>query len=129
MHQRSASVAASFNDCINRRDLAGLSRLMTDDHVFIDTANNVVSGKERCVEAWKGFLAAFPDYRNQFDRVLLTSNQAVIVGKSVCSDVRLAGPALWTVGMVGDLVAEWRVYEDTNANRALLGLGLAGERT
>jgi hypothetical protein len=34
------SIVASFNDCIGRRDITGLSSLMTDDHVFIDTANN-----------------------------------------------------------------------------------------
>src|SRR5882757_7583514 len=30
------SIVTSFNDCIGRRDITGLSSLMTDDHVFID---------------------------------------------------------------------------------------------
>ena len=51
MNEHSANVVVSFNDCINRRDLVGLSKLMTTDHVFIDSANNTISGKERCVEA------------------------------------------------------------------------------
>ena len=122
MNESSANVVVSFNDCINRRDLVGLSKLMTADHVFIDSANNRISGKERCVEAWRGFFAAFPDYRNRFERVLLTSSEAVIVGHSVCSDFRLAGPALWTAKIDGQRVAQWRVYQDTNANRALLRL-------
>ena len=115
-----ASVVASFNDCIARRDFDGLSRLMTDDHVFIDAANKMVSGKARCVEAWRGFFRAFPDYRNHFERVTTTSVDAVIIGHSTCSDARLAGPALWTVKIAGEQVAEWRVYADTGANRALL---------
>jgi ketosteroid isomerase-like protein len=115
-------VVMLFNDCINRGDLAGLSDLMTDDHVFIDSANNAISGKTRCVEAWRGFLAAFPDYRNQFERVRPLDGKAIIVGHSVCSDARLAGPAMWTAKVDGQLIAEWRVYEDTSANRALLGL-------
>jgi hypothetical protein len=45
-----------------------------------------------------------------------------MVGCSVCSDVRLAGPALWTAKIEGQLIAEWHVYEDTSANRASLGL-------
>jgi ketosteroid isomerase-like protein len=100
----------SFNDCITRRDIGGLSRLMSDDHVFIDSADNIVSGKTRCVEAWQGFFAAFPDYRNHFARVLLAGDKVVMIGHSVCSDTRLAGPALWTAKVEGDLVSEWRVY-------------------
>jgi ketosteroid isomerase-like protein len=111
-----------FNECINRRDLGGLSRLMTDDHVSIDSDNNTTSGKEPCVEVWRGFFAAFPDYRNHFEHVVLSGRKAVIVGCSVCSDARLAGPALWTAKIEGQLIAEWHVYEDTSANRALLRL-------
>jgi len=122
MEGHSADIVMSFNECINRKDLGGLSRLVTDDHVFVDTANNTISGKERCIEAWRGFFAAFPDYRNHFEFVALSGRRAVIAGCSVCSDARLAGPALWTAKIEGQLIAEWRVYEDTSANRALLGL-------
>jgi ketosteroid isomerase-like protein len=122
MEGQSAGIVMWFNECINRRDLGGLSRLMTDDHVFIDSANNTILGRERCVEAWRGFFAAFPDYRNHFEHVVLSGGKAVIVGCSVCSDARLAGPALWTANIEGQLIAEWHVYEDTSANRALLGL-------
>jgi len=110
-----------FNECINRTDLGGLSRLMTDNHVFIDSASNTISGNKRCVEAWRGFLAAFPGYRNHFEHVVLGS-KAVIVGCSVGCDARFAGPALWTANIEAQLIAEWQVYEDTSANRALLGL-------
>ena len=95
---------------------------MTKDHVFIDAANNVISGKERCLSAWRGFFAAFPDYRNVFQQLSLDGNEAIIVGYSVCSDSRLAGPALWTAKIEGAQIAEWRVYEDTPENRAILNL-------
>jgi ketosteroid isomerase-like protein len=115
-----SSAISLFNDCISRRDLDGLSKLMTEDHVFVDAANNVVSGKERCLSAWRGFFAAFPDYRNVFQRVSVDGAEAVIVGYSTCSDSRLAGPALWTARIEGARIAEWRVYEDTPENRAVL---------
>ena len=60
MKSRAADVVMSFNECISRRDLGGLSNLMTDDHVFIDSGNNTIAGKERCVEAWRAFFATFP---------------------------------------------------------------------
>jgi ketosteroid isomerase-like protein len=122
MTRSARNIVTAFNDCITRRDIDGLSKLMTDDHVFIDAVNNRISGKARCIEAWNGFFDAFPDYRNRFERVVMVGNEAVIIGHSVCSDVRLAGPALWTAKMEGELIAEWRVYEDTGANRARLGV-------
>jgi hypothetical protein len=115
MEAPSAGIVMWFNECINRRDLGGLSG-------FIDSANNTISGKERCVEAWRGFFAAFPDYRNHFEHVVLSGSKAVIVGCSVCSDARLTGPALWFAKIEGQLIAEWHVYEDTSASRVLLGL-------
>jgi hypothetical protein len=85
MNQTSADIVVAFNDCITRRDIGGLSQLMTEDHVFIDSANNTISGKGRCVGTWTGFFAAFPDYRNHFERVLL-------VGQGLSSSATLPAP-------------------------------------
>ena len=63
------AVVARFNDCINRRDLDGLARMMADDHVFIDSAGGRVDGRESCLAAWRGFFDAYPDYRNVFFHV------------------------------------------------------------
>jgi ketosteroid isomerase-like protein len=116
------AVASSFNDRINAQDLAGLSALMSDNHVFIDSANNAIKGRTACIEAWRGFFGAFPDYRNRFDQMQALGGLVVVVGRSLCSDRRLNGPALWTVRIGVTGVSEWRVYEDTRANRKLLRL-------
>ena len=50
-------------------DLDALTALMTDDHRFVDSEGATVDAKTECVEAWRGFFAAFPDYRNVFDVV------------------------------------------------------------
>src|SRR5262245_25320507 len=86
----------AFNDCINARNLAGLAGWMTDDHCFIDADDSVVSGKSACIEAWRGFFAAFPDYRNVFVTVRVRGELVAIAGHSEWSDTRLDGPALWT---------------------------------
>lgn len=116
------AVVEAFNDCINRRELEGLSRLMTDGHKFIDAASGTVSGKQACVEAWKGFCSAFPDYRNHFERMISTGSKVVIVGSSICSDPRLAGPAPWQAVISGDRIDEWRVFQDSPACRLALGI-------
>lgn len=83
------TIALRFNDCINARDLQGLAALMTDDHTFIDSADHAVHGKDAVVEAWKGFFAAFPDYRNTFEQVELRSQFVAIQGHSTCSEPHL----------------------------------------
>jgi ketosteroid isomerase-like protein len=114
------TIALQFNECINSRDLAGLAALLTDDHTFIDSANAAVHGKERVVEAWRGFFALFPDYRNHFEQVESRTDVVAIMGRSTCSEPQLDGPALWTAKLSGDKVAEWRVYNDTPDNRRAL---------
>jgi ketosteroid isomerase-like protein len=121
MPQDSApSTALAFNDCITRRDIDSLAKLMTNDHVFIDTEGNSVSGKEACIRAWTSFFEAFPDYRNVFEAVTVSCDEVIALGHSVCGDDRLAGPAIWLAKVTGGSVSQWRVLEDTAANRALL---------
>ena len=118
--QRKATVSR-FNDLINTRDIDGLSQMMTDDHIFIDTAGQRISGKPACVRAWTGFFAAFPDYRNHFERMIECEGVILVDGRSACSDPRLIGPALWAVKLRDDLVSEWRVLQDNASNRDELG--------
>lgn len=118
----SADVARRFNDCISARDAAGLAALMTDDHTFIDAADSRISGRAACIETWTRFFAAFPDYRNEFERLITKDDDVTIAGRSHCDDTRLDGPALWTARIVNGRVAEWRVLEDTAANRRRIGL-------
>ncbi len=115
-------VVDEFNAAINRRDLAGLAERMTEDHQFIDSANAVLSGKAACLDAWRGFFDAFPDYRNTFTRLSTTNNVVAVEGFSSCSVAELDGPALWKAMVADDRIALWRVYHDTPANRAALGL-------
>ena len=117
-----ASVAARFNDCIASRDIEALTQLMTEDHTFVDTEGNVVSGRRACRAAWQGFFEAFPDYSNVFDAVTAADTLVAMVGHSLCSAPALDGPALWTATIRDDKVARWRVYTDTPSNRDALGL-------
>jgi len=117
-----ASIAVLFNHCINGRNIEALTHLMTDDHTFIDTEGNAVSGRQACRAAWQGFFEAFPDYSNVFDAVTAADTMVTIVGHSLCSVPALVGPALWTATIRDDRVARWCVYSDTPGNRNALGL-------
>jgi uncharacterized protein (TIGR02246 family) len=106
-----AAIALRFNDRINARDLDGLAALMTDDHTFVDSAGDRVEGKHACVEAWRGFFAAFPDYRNVFTGTRTDGDTVAITGYSECSVPELAGPARWTARVGNGKVAQWRVSD------------------
>ncbi|GAB3431561.1 nuclear transport factor 2 family protein [Flindersiella endophytica] len=108
----SAAVAEAFNAAINARDLDRLAGLMTDDHTFVDSAGETVAGKPACVDAWRGFFEAFPDYRNVFTSLVADAADGAVVtieGRSECADARLAGPARWTAVVRDGRVARWQV--------------------
>ncbi len=112
-----------FNEYINKGDVEGLTSLMTEGHTFIDSEGDIIQGKVNMASVWKQFFTAYPDYQNTFERIGVLGNTVVLHGNSTCSnEPALEGPAIWTAKVQGDLVAEWRVYEDTEENRKRLGL-------
>jgi ketosteroid isomerase-like protein len=115
-------VVLQFNECINNRDLQGLSELMTEDHVFIDSSDDIHRGKEFMIKGWNDFFNKYPDYQNHFSTLESRDKLVIIVGHSTCSFKPLDGPALWTAMVDNDLVAEWRVYLDTVENRNKLNI-------
>jgi ketosteroid isomerase-like protein len=117
-------VVVQFNDCINRGDLEALGWLMTDDHMFTDSAGMQVLGKAECLSAWQGFFAQFPDYRNQLIELISRDRRVIVIGYSSCSVALLDGPALWSAEVRDNKIAHWRVYEDTPAVRAELGIAI-----
>ena len=40
------SIIEKFNQCINQQELEGLAALMTPDHIFIDSSDDVHEGEE-----------------------------------------------------------------------------------
>jgi ketosteroid isomerase-like protein len=115
--------ALLFNECINHRDLDGLSSLMTDDHTFIDRKNEVDKGKQSMTRGWSRFFAEFPEYKNTFNTVHSHDDIVILIGYAEWSRGGEPDHAIWTAQIRDDRVAEWRIYEDTEENRAILGLG------
>ena len=111
-----------FNKCINTQDIKGLTSLMTEDHTFIDRANQVDKGKESMTKGWMDFFASFPDYRNTFTRVESRDDLVILLGYAYWNEENTYDPAIWTAKIENDLVAEWRIYEDTEENRKKFNL-------
>lgn len=103
------SVALKFNEKINQQDIEGLAKLMTDDHVFVDSDGAVTKGKNVMKKVWREFFRIYPDYRNIFTCVTTQNNIVVMVGYSTCSHKPLNGPNIWTAKVRGGRLSEWRV--------------------
>ncbi len=120
---RTRRVVIAFNEAVNRRDLEALAALITDDHTFVDSAGSVLAGKAAVLAAWNGFFESFPDYRNDWSEVTSKDATVTAIGRSACStEPALDGPAIWTARASDGKVSEWRVHEDTPANRRHLGI-------
>ncbi|MFX1479628.1 MAG: hypothetical protein ACFFCI_16015 [Promethearchaeota archaeon] len=113
-------IALLFNENINNHDIKGLSNLMTKDHIFIDR-------KDECygdmVNGWIEFFDNYPTYKNIFTRVNSHDNLVILVGYALWSKDSLEKDhAIWSARIENDLVAEWRIYEDTEENREKFNL-------
>ncbi|HUI30594.1 MAG TPA: hypothetical protein VLX91_10285 [Candidatus Acidoferrales bacterium] len=115
-------IALQFNNCISNRDVKGLGLLMTEDHAFIDRDNNVSRSREKMLNAWSKFFDMFPKYRNTFERIESRHNCAIMLGFACWSEENQHDPAIWTATIADGLVAEWRIYHDTEENRKKFGL-------
>jgi predicted SnoaL-like aldol condensation-catalyzing enzyme len=109
--------ALQFNEYINHQDIDGLSSLMTETHTFIDRKGGVDEGKERMTKGWTDFFKSFPDYKNTFERVQSHGDLVVLYGYATWEKGADPDYAIWTATIEDDLVAEWRIYEDTEENK------------
>jgi predicted SnoaL-like aldol condensation-catalyzing enzyme len=114
--------ALQFNECINRQDIDGLTRLMTEDHTFIDQKGEIDEGKASMTKGWIDFFRSWPEYRNTFLRVQSRDDLVVLYGYSRWKKGDEPDYAIWTARIEDDLVAEWRIYDDTEENKRKFGL-------
>jgi ketosteroid isomerase-like protein len=118
----STAIVTQFNEAISAGDLDTLGQLMSEDHRFVDSAGRPVEGRAACVDAWRSFFAAFPDYRNHFERIGSLDDVVVISGRSECSTPELAGAALWRAVLADGRIREWWVCDDSPEQRRVIGV-------
>lgn len=110
-------IALLFNECINNRDVARLTDLMTEDHTFIDREGKTVHSKDAMVRGWGDFFELFPKYSNTFTHIKSQDDLVAILGFAYWSEKEPYDPAIWTATIENDQVREWRILADTESNR------------
>jgi hypothetical protein len=121
------AVAQAFVDRINAQDVDGLAALMTQDHRFIDSLGQVVTGRETLRGGWRGYFSMVQGYRLVPEQWLCDGPTVVMLGTAggTYSPDGVTGrewscPAACRALVSGPLVEEWRVYADNEPLRQLM---------
>lgn len=118
---RNLNVVFDFADAINTSDVDRLYRLMTNDHVFIDSHDQKVRGKDKMKQAWTDYFLMFPDYKIEINEVFEKDPLICLLGyaSGTYKNIKTADnsnhwriPAAWTAIIQNDQVKQWQVYAD-----------------
>jgi uncharacterized protein (TIGR02246 family) len=114
--------ARAFADAINRQSVEDLTRLMTDDHLFIDSLGVQVQGRDQVTAGWAAYFRMVPDCTITIEETYSDGNAVAMLGtaQGTYAATKWQTPAAWKVRIHGALVAEWRVYADNEPIRAIM---------
>ncbi len=123
---RSERVAQAFVSAINAHDVDGLTKLMSSDHVFVDSLGDKFPASAMR-SGWQQYFTMVPDYSIKVDQIVSDGNVIVLFGSAGGTFVPKDGmikpenkwetPAVWRVLVKDGRVAEWRVYCDNEPIR------------
>jgi limonene-1,2-epoxide hydrolase len=126
-----SEVAMSFVAAINERSIDRLSKLITDDHRFIDALDNRIEGRNAIVKAWRGYFSMVPDYEIKIEKLLERESEVALFGRAGGTYVRdgivdpknrWEIPAALLAEVRGEQVSVWRVFADNFPLRRLMGI-------
>lgn len=122
--------AIDFVEKINEHDIEGLGELMSEDHKFIDSMDNTVSGRKEMMKAWKGFLSWFPDYQITVLHTFLSGDSVGFFGRAKGTfgkkrpgiKDKFDIPASWRAKVKDGKVTEWQTIADNEAVRSIIDI-------
>ena len=125
----SAEVAVAFVHAINCRDVDALCRLMTDDHLFVDSGGAQCQGREAMRVAWLGYFSIVPDYRIDVLETVADGQIVFLTGTasgtyspdgSLNPVDRWSTPGAWRSVVKNAHIAVWQVYADNEPIRQIM---------
>ena len=122
------AAVVSFVDCINRGDLAGLGRLMTDDHQLVVLDEPPLVGRDANMAAWDGYFTGFPLYVVHPRHLTTDGSTVAVLGTTTGSHLGLPDAeeqrldVLWLAEVTGGRVARWEIAEPTAEALAAAGI-------
>jgi hypothetical protein len=128
------AVVIGFIDCVNRGDIVGLSRLMSEDHELQVFEEAPLTGREANTAGWQGYATAYPDYVIYPHRIAGQGTRVAVLGHTTGSHLGLpddqerAVTLIWLADVADGALRLWRLLPDTPENRQELGLANADLR-
>jgi ketosteroid isomerase-like protein len=125
----SLRIARRFVEAINRQSVEEITRLMSDDHLFVDSGGMRVQGREKMKAGWQGYFRMVPDYSITIEETFVKGSVVVLLGTAqgtytaggpLDAENRWQTPAAWKAVIRAGLVSEWRVYADLEPLRLVI---------
>lgn len=114
-------IVIDFIDAINCANVDKMNDLMAIDHLFIDSQDNKMTGKDNMRQAWIGYFDLFPDYKIEINEILKKDSLICILGYASGTYRNLTNennsnhwriPAAWTMIVKDNKIKQWQVYAD-----------------
>ena len=104
-----------FAAAINSHDLEKIAALMSDDHTFIDSHGNEMTGKETMKAGWASYFGLFSDYYVEIEQIFSKGDVAMACGFAGAGTGENAWriPAAWRAIVRDGKIELWQVYADT----------------
>ena len=111
----------NFIDAINKSNVEGILNLISEDHVFIDSQDNKLTGKDNLKQAWTGYFELFPDYKIKINEVFEKDSLICMLGYASGTYKNIKNknnsnywriPAAWSAVIENNKVKKWQVYSD-----------------
>ena len=113
----------AFVDCVNRRDVDGLGRLMSEDHVLRVLDEHPVAGRAANLDGWRAYLATAPRYAIHPRSVARSGGTVAILGHTTGSHLGLPAEEerrhtlTWVAEVEGGRLRSWTIRADRRAIR------------
>jgi ketosteroid isomerase-like protein len=114
----------NFLAAINSHNVESLIRLMTTDHLFVDSLGNRVQGAASMKTGWSAYFAMCPDYAIAVTKTLTESDVVMATGVAggTIDNIAWQTPAAWLATISKGQIAEWRVFADNKPVYDILAL-------
>jgi ketosteroid isomerase-like protein len=123
----SADTLKQWLMAINTHDVGALATLMAEDHVFVDSLGNRVSGASSMEAGWRAYFALCPDYWVRADNFMAESDTMLLAGEAggTIDTTSWRIPAAWKAVIRDGRVVEWHVFADNKPVYEIMARRLA----
>jgi SnoaL-like domain len=125
------AAVVSFIDAVNRADLDALAALLHEEHRLLVLDEEPLVGRVANVDAWFGYLSAFPEYVIHPRHLVADGPRVAVLGTTTGSHLALPDEEeskhglVWLATVDDGLLRQWQLAKDTPGVRARAGLPAA----